>query len=138
MIDLIGCEDPLTIIKKINALSSNVKETCSCKECSEPSKPIEITKAPIIYAEKSSRAKVDKAGYFVITPKGHSKISVEHYSYENKLLRVIEGCDAVSIYSTLVDKGWVTELSHAAYIGKELARAEMSLKSGVRYIQDSR
>jgi len=37
---------------------------------------------------------------------------------------------------TIVDDGWVTELSHAAYLGKELARAELSLQLGFRYVQD--
>jgi tetrahydromethanopterin S-methyltransferase subunit A len=36
----------------------------------------------------------------------------------------------------IVANGWVTELSHAAYIGKELAKAELSLKYGLKYVQD--
>jgi hypothetical protein len=30
----------------------------------------------------------------------------------------------------------VTQLSHAAYVGKELGRAELSMQLGFRYIQD--
>lgn len=80
---------------------------------------------------------MDKAGYFVILLQpDRCVIIVEHYDYENRLLRVIEGKDARSIYSTIVRNGWVTQLSHAAYLGKELARAEASLHDGSKYVQD--
>ncbi len=61
---------------------------------------------------------------------------MEHYAYNNKLLHVIEGKDAPSIYSTIIENGWLTELSHAAYLGSELAKAELSLKHRFKYIQD--
>ncbi len=51
-------------------------------------------------------------------------------------MRVIEGKDARSVYATIIANGWVTQLSHAAYLGKELARAEISLYRGVPYVQD--
>ena len=82
------------------------------------------------------KVEVDKAGYFVIIPQRPDKIYVEHYSNDNKLLGVVEGKDAQSLYSKIVEEGWVTQLSHAAYLGKELARAELSLKMGFRYVQD--
>ena len=63
-------------------------------------------------------------------------IAVEHYAYDNRLLRVIEGKEARSIYWTMIDNDGVTQLSHAAYLGKELARAELSTKFGFPYIQD--
>lgn len=68
-------------------------------------------------------------------PEG-GRIVVEHYSYDNKLLRTIEGRDARSIYWTAISNGWVTQLSHAAYLGRELAKAELSIKLGFRYVQD--
>jgi tetrahydromethanopterin S-methyltransferase subunit A len=52
------------------------------------------------------------------------------------LLRVVEGTNARTIYRTLVANGWVSELSHAAYLGKELAKAELSLRHGFKYVQD--
>ena len=61
---------------------------------------------------------------------------VEHYSNDNRLLRIIEGKDAVSLYRTIVANGWVTQLSHAAYLGKELDRAELSMKLDFKYVQD--
>ena len=31
---------------------------------------------------------------------------------------------------------WVTGLSHAAYLGKKLVKAELSLQHGFKYVQD--
>ncbi|MCM8796991.1 MAG: DUF4346 domain-containing protein [Candidatus Omnitrophica bacterium] len=130
VINMLGCEDELLIIEKIKELSL---EECSKKEA----KSISISQAPVIRVKESGKIQMDKAGYFVIIPQTTKGIiTVEHYSYENKLLRVIEGKDAKSIYSLIVEKGWITQLSHAAYLGKELARAELSLKLGFKYIQE--
>lgn len=63
-------------------------------------------------------------------------ITVEHYSYENKLLHIVRGATARSLYRTIIDNGWVTELSHAAYLGRELAKAELSIQQGFKYVQD--
>jgi tetrahydromethanopterin S-methyltransferase subunit A len=40
------------------------------------------------------------------------------------------------MYSTIIENGWVSQLSHAAYLGKELARAELALRLGGEYVQD--
>ncbi len=80
---------------------------------------------------------MDKAGYFVILPvPDKSMITVEHYGYDHTLLRVIEGSTARALYKTIVGNGWVSELSHSAYLGRELTKAEFALTHGVTYIQD--
>ncbi len=80
---------------------------------------------------------LDRAGYFVILPLVERKvINVEHYSYDNMLLRVIEGTSARALYLKIIQEGWVTELSHAAYLGKEFTKAELSLQLGFKYVQD--
>lgn len=80
---------------------------------------------------------MDRAGYFVIVPLAErGLIHVEHYAYDNTLLRNIEGADARALYLTIINQQWVSELSHAAYLGKELAKAELALKHGLAYVQD--
>ncbi len=136
-VDLIGCEDAGIIAEKIRELAQKVPVSCSCRECAEETKPVQIPTVPVVQANKPAKVKMDKAGYFVVIPQAEKRIiTVEHYSYDNTLLRTIEGKDATSIYQTIVGNGWVTQLSHAAYIGKELAKAELSMKLGFRYIQD--
>ena len=80
-------------------------------------------------------AELDQASYFVIHA-GADRIIVEHYDYQERLLRSVEGCDARTVYWTLIANGWVAKLDHAAYLGKELARAENSVEAGLEFVQD--
>ena len=83
------------------------------------------------------KVKLDPKGYFVILPKeDEQRIYVEHYDYENRLLRIIRGQDARSLYWEIIHQDWISEMSHAAYLGKELARAELSMQKGFPYVQD--
>ncbi len=133
VVDMIGCEDIKRIVEKIKEIGS-----LSLKGITREIQPTKIVTAPIIQAEEKKKIEMDKAGYFVIIPQAQKGIiTVEHYSYENQLLRLIEGKDAVSIYKTIIENGWVTQLSHAAYLGRELTKAELSMKLRFRYMQDS-
>lgn len=137
VIDMIGCEDPEEIVKRVVDISDNESTPCSGIAFSHTIKPVAISTVDVIQAEPLKRTELDKAGYFVILPlKDKGSLNVEHYSNDNRLLRIIEGRDAASIYKTIVENCWVTQLSHAAYLGKELDRAELSMKLDFKYIQD--
>lgn len=136
--------EPL-IVKTIpikTSLTRKVESSaCGCGDiCGDDGNMTEsgiLLKAPKIKAEKPKSVKLDKAGYFVIIPmKKNKTIMVEHYSYDNRLLRTIEGKNGRDIYHTIISNKWITDLSHAAYIGKELARAELSIKKGFKFVQD--
>ncbi len=95
------------------------------------------TGAKVIAAEPGDRVVMDKGGYFVILPlRDKNLINVEHYAYDDRLLRIIEGKNARALYATIIQNGWVTELSHAAYLGRELTKAELSLLHNLKYTQD--
>ncbi len=82
--------------------------------------------------------KLDPAGYFVIYPIADRRIiHVEHYAYDNRLLHTLESASPRALYLKIIAEGWVTELSHAAYLGKELIKAEFSLDYGIQYLQDA-
>lgn len=140
VIDMIECEDLNKILEKIQELSEKAISCCNRNgNYSENSKKIIVPSIEVIKVQEKDQneVKLDKAGYFVIVPKAdNDAILVEHYSYNNQLLRIIRGEDARDIYWTIIENGWVTELSHAAYLGKELTKAEMSVKLGFKYIQD--
>lgn len=105
--------------------------TCSC-HAEIPSSP-EI----VVAVDAGRPIPMDKAGYFVVLPVAErGVINVEHYGYDNTLLHVIEGPNARVLYLNIVDQKWISELSHAAYLGKELAKAELSLRRGFKYVQD--
>ncbi len=145
VVDLIGCECTDCLRDKIAELRGQgidvAPQTTSCN-CSDGSCQISapvIDEVPTVVVEETGQAvKLDKAGYFVVLPIQDRKvIHVEHYSYDNSLLHVFEGISARSLYLKIIEENWVSELSHAAYLGKELAKAEMSLTFGTPYHQDA-
>jgi tetrahydromethanopterin S-methyltransferase subunit A len=134
-VDMIGCTDIAPIAARVEALSKRPADRTMAfpippKPGAQKNKPHTIATAP-----SPERIKLDKGGYFVIYIESET-IVVEHYDYKERLLHVIEGKDARAIYWTVINKGWVTQLDHAAYLGKELARAEFSIKYGVDFKQD--
>lgn len=133
VINMLGCEDTSRIIERIKELSRASPARWECAPCP----PALSSRVPEILARPPAKLKMDRAGYFVVIPqREESLIIVEHYNYNNKLLHIIKGKDAPSIYSTIIKNGWLTQLSHSAYLGRELARAEHCLKYGTKYIQD--
>ena len=154
--DMMGSENTRNLVKKIKELSKNSVGSASCgcgdDTCAPQPATVQIkttfmampalkpaASVPTVKAKRQSKTtiKLDKAGYFVILPsKKNSTILVEHYSYDNKLLRKIEGKNGREIYFTIINNKWVTELSHAAYLGKELTKAELSIKKGFKFVQD--
>ncbi|MGB5620653.1 MAG: DUF4346 domain-containing protein [Desulfobacterales bacterium] len=82
--------------------------------------------------------KFDPAGYFVIMAmKGKPyPIVIEHYSNDGRLKNIIEGKDASTTCATLVDMQLVSQIDHAAYMGRERARVEICLLSDTQYVQD--
>ena len=151
--NMMGSENTRSLIKKIRELSLEAPVNSSVSSCGCHSSCCDTTTvaAPALMipgaaitpatvkAKKFSKSsiKLDKAGYFVILPqKEKSNILVEHYSYDNRLIRKIEGNNSRDIYLTIISNKWVSELGHAAYLGKELSRAELSMKRGSRFVQD--
>jgi tetrahydromethanopterin S-methyltransferase subunit A len=99
--------------------------------------PAEIER---IQATPDARAdwRYDPTGFFLIFVERASRtLRVEHYSRGRQLLRIVEGRNAEELCHTLLRRGLVTELAHAAYLGRELARAEDALHLGLHYEQDS-
>jgi len=74
----------------------------------------------------------DKAGRFIIGTDDKS-IVIEHYNSKGELLRLIQGTSARDLCIILIRNGWISRLDHAAYLGRELALAEIALQQGVPY-----
>jgi tetrahydromethanopterin S-methyltransferase subunit A len=80
----------------------------------------------------------DKAGYFVVYPdRARRVLLLEHYRNDGVLDVVIEGRAAAELYYPAIEQGLISRLDHAAYLGRELARAERALESGAPYVQDA-
>ncbi len=80
---------------------------------------------------------LDPAGYFVVFPEQRRKtLILEHYSNQGVLGAIFEGDSPAALSSTVIQKGLLSRLDHAAYLGGELARAERALETGEPYVQD--
>jgi dihydropteroate synthase-like protein len=103
-------------------------------------KEVEAQAQVITATEKSEPAILDTEGIFKITlDRDEETIVALHFTTlrMEKPLNIIKGKTAESVYSKIVEMGLVTRLDHAAYLGSELAKAEIALKTGKEYIQDS-
>lgn len=145
VIDLIGCECVDCVTDKVVELRDQAVDlapqpvSCGCSgDSCQPLAMEENEVATVFIDEADRRVKLDRAGYFVILPIPDRKvIHVEHYGYDNRLLHIIEGASARPLYLEIIEKDWVSEMSHAAYLGKELAKAESNLVFGIPYNQDA-
>jgi len=50
---------------------------------------------------------------------------------------MMEGNSTGALYTEAIERNLVTRLDHAAYLGRELARAEQSLLQGTPFAQDA-
>lgn len=145
MIDLIGCEciecvsEKVAELRQLEPAAPLSQVSCGCTDGTcQAASPQESVIATDVVEEAGQPVKLDKAGYFVILPiADRMMIHVEHYSYDNRLLHVLEGTSARSLYLKIIEQNWVSEMSHAAYLGKELAKAQLSLSFGIPYSQDA-
>jgi tetrahydromethanopterin S-methyltransferase subunit A len=81
--------------------------------------------------------KSDPAGFFVVYPDRRTKeLVVEHYTNAGVLDCVVEGSTPTAVYTEIAKRELVSQFDHAAYLGRELATAERSLRTGEPYIQD--
>jgi tetrahydromethanopterin S-methyltransferase subunit A len=79
----------------------------------------------------------DPKGYFVITIEPEPKeILLRHYLSDHAPAHEMRGRGATSMLLGLLRDGLVTQLSHAGYLGEELAKAQTALQFGLRYDQD--
>ena len=113
-----------------------------CKDKSTGDRPIlppKVNMPKVIDAQHlSNREWVhDPEGFFVISVnRDDKKIVCEHYAKEGILGEVVKGESAEDIANTAIKRGLISRLDHSAYLGRELAKAEMSIKLGFIYVQD--
>ena len=92
---------------------------------------------PVVATAEPKRLVPDPAGYFVVYPDARrGRILVEHFTNAGVLDCVLEGTTPAALYASIVDRSLISRLDHAAYLGRELARAERALATGEPYVQD--
>ncbi|MCK4884259.1 MAG: DUF4346 domain-containing protein, partial [Candidatus Diapherotrites archaeon] len=87
----------------------------------------------------------DPKGFFVIQTNPETKeIQAEHYEnvldggamLTGKLNSIISGKTATAVYQTIIKNEKISAPEHIAYLGRELHKAELSIKLGLQYTQD--
>lgn len=92
---------------------------------------------PVEDAIEPTRLIPDPAGYFVLYPEPRNmRLVLEHYTNAGVLTHVFEGASPAALYSTVIEAGLISRLDHAAYLGRELGRAEAALRDQSEYVQD--
>lgn len=90
-----------------------------------------------VCASDEGRLVQDPAGFLVIyADRAKKRLAVEHYANAGVIDYVVEGESPAAVSRAIIDRQLITRLDHAAYLGRELARAERALLTGERYVQD--
>jgi Domain of unknown function (DUF4346) len=147
---------------RLAACSTAKADTVACSL--EASTPAAVAAAVALDDALSRRhLTLDPAGYFLVSAR-HSEgvVVAEHYSnvintaglacdprtgevipcsgYSPPPPRVFTGATAkevaVAVFESDAGVGCVTRLEHAAYLGRELQKAEHALRTGTPYVQD--
>ncbi len=130
IINLINVEDPSAIQESVIA--------CEKRSPGRFDRTLTLKKTEKIEARLPERLVLDPSGFFIIYPKKEERrIYLEHYRADGTLSEVIYGEDPIAIASTAIERNLVSRLDHAAYLGRELEKAYLSLCYGLQYIQDS-
>ncbi len=96
--------------------------------------------APVTFGEeKSVPAVLDTKGSFkIFIDRLENSIVALHFAFSEtcKPTNIIKGKNAEGILSEITKLGLVSRIDHAGYLGTELAKAEIALRTGKEYIQD--
>ena len=138
-IELVNLIGVTAISEIVEAAHEAAKKPTAALSLHRPSVPDEVA-LPVerIRARAPKTLRLDKAGFFIVLPQATTGLIIcEHYENSGRLAHVIEGRQAAVIAATVIEEGLVTQLDHAAYLGRELAKAEIALKTGAHYEQDA-
>ena len=96
--------------------------------------PKELDRAMMIIGQRSFKVRLDPMGYFRVTL-DEGQIIVEH-RFEDVTLKEYRGKTAVSLQHQIARDVALSDINHAIYLGRQLAKAEMALKAGREFVQD--
>lgn len=96
--------------------------------------PKELDRALMVIGQRPFKVRLDPMGYFRITLDGQ-EILVEH-RFEDVTLKEYRGKKAVRLQHEIARDVALSDINHAIYLGRQLAKAEMALKEGREFVQD--
>ncbi len=96
--------------------------------------PKELDRALLIIGKRPFKVHMDPMGYFRVTLDG-KEILVEH-RFEDVTLKEYRGKTAMFLQHQIARDVALSDINHAIYLGRQLAKAEMALKDGREFVQD--
>jgi tetrahydromethanopterin S-methyltransferase subunit A len=138
VVDMIGVVDAMAIVERASALMAP-PEKSRVRRPTAARRMVDAGGVDVVVATRDSSSSwaYDPAGYFLIfVDRARRLLRVEHRMPDHRLIGVFEGRRAEDLCHTIVRRGDVTLLPHAAYLGRELAKAETALTLGLEYDQD--
>jgi thymidylate synthase len=96
--------------------------------------PRELDRALTVVGKRRWKMHLDPMGYFRVTLDGE-EILVEHRA-EDVTLKEYRGRTAVALQHQIARDVALSDINHAMYLGRQLAKAEMALKDGREFVQD--
>ena len=96
--------------------------------------PKELDRALLIIGKRPFKVRLDPMGYFRITLDGKD-ILVEH-RFEDVTLKEYRAKKARRLQHEIARDVALSDLNHAIYLGRQLARAETALKEGREFVQE--
>ena len=131
----------LTLVPLVGEADPEVVRRAVVEQAASAPGPFEETPSDIVVpatpAVEPQRLVPDPAGYCVVFPdRARRRLRVEHFRNTGTLDAVVEGTTPAALYATLIERGLISRLDHAAYVGRELARAERALALDEPYVQD--
>jgi len=93
--------------------------------------------ARLIQATPEENGALDKLGWYkILVDRMNDDIVALHFDKSESPDAVVRGKNAREVYQTIIREGLVGNLDHAAYLGKELHKAELAVLLGRSYVQD--
>ncbi len=88
------------------------------------------------YYDETDSWHEDKKGYFLIRTNPEKKeLEAAFVTKDHVIRKVVHGKRAIDVYYTICKNKLITRMDHAAYLGKELYKAEMAMRYGQKYRQ---
>jgi dihydropteroate synthase len=101
----------------------------------EPGVNVDVEGVPVVPVSDIKNFNEDKKGYFnIYVDFTKNKIIAAHAKKDYDC--VFEGDSSEALSKEIIEKGLISNLEHATYLGRELQKAEIFLKLGKGYVQD--
>lgn len=135
LVDRTGVDDIVTIERELAQLATRAWQSAATTHLATTEDEARFN--VLRPGGKRDSLAYDPEGYFVFTiDRARKDIAAWHYSPEAVPLHVMRGRSGEGIALGLIREGLITQMSHAAYVGAELAKAETALRCDIEYEQD--